>query len=1837
MSNRKGRLSGIVALPFLLIWLLAYTASANDARQTPKPASLAPRNDNLSVSTIHPEVVRAETFTSTLSPNLSRADKASAPDQHRAKRAVYAETDPTSSQPALYIIELENAPLATYQGGIANLSATSPKATGARKLDLRAAPSVNYRTYLADRQATFQRTAEGTLGHSLAVIYRYNVVLNGLAVKMTPSEAAKLVDLPDVRSIQRAQWRSKTTDTSPAFLGVPGVWDGTNNGGLPGTKGEGIIVGVIDSGIWPEHPSFADDGSYPPPPATWGGECTPPRDNSAPYTCNNKLIGIQYFLDGYATLGYDGLFFSGRDDDGHGTHTASTAAGNEHVPATIYDIPRGFVSGMAPRAYIAMYKGLGPRGGTTADLTAAIDKAVADGVDVINYSVGSNLASDPWRDADAQAYLAALDAGVFVATSAGNAGPGPATIGSPANAPWVTTVGASYFNRLFLSDLTLRASGGMSLTGLVGATTTPGITNLTLVDSAGVPDANGNTAGNCENPFAPATFQPNQVVLCQRRGVIASWVIGNFLSAGGAGAAILVNSENNYDYNSYLHPIPTVVVLRATGQQIKQFIADHPGEQITVSFAQGNPVLAPDPRVPVDTVVGFSSRGPNLNATTHTFISVNKPDVTAPGIHVLAGASPQYVTEVNGETGLYGQQGQLFQVIQGTSMSSPHVAGVAALLKALHPAWTPSQIRSALMSTALNNGQKARTPAGDGPATPFDLGAGRIDMTRAPRAGFVLDETAAAFAAADPQQNGGSLQSAASLNLASLTQADCLQTCTWVRTIKSTQNVAVDWTVSVNAPPTLTLTVEPQTFSLPVSGTQLVTITANVANVGVSKWATGAIIFTPNNTATVEGHFPVAIRSSPGQLPDALTIETRRNAGQHIIPNLQTISTPDLRLTLYAGEPQVVSGHLAQDPTRTNAYDLEAGGVYTALVNVPATAKGLVVQILSSAAPDLDLYVGLDTNGNGQPDADEELCASRTSSWNEFCKFPASGQPLQSDVYWILIQNWRGSGAAQDAFTYATTVIDANPSSSLTASGPPSATAGIPFAVQVNWNIPNFKEGDARYGVLELADGTNNTILGSLSLTLKRLADDVTKVATATVGTLQPGDLITYTLTIRPEISQDAQTLHYTLTDTLPAGVTLVPGSATLPPMVNGNQLRWAINVPAQRRYVMTTSDNNPSCDTGFGGYVDLEQIGISARSEISGNQVNFRFDDIYGGTTPVNFFGIDYPDGLHFTDDGFAFLPADLGVTPGANTDIPNPAPPNNLIAPLWRDLAVVYDAATNRGMTVAGEGERLMALEYDDVEPAPVGSSAERFDFEVIMLRQPDDTPGKPEIVFAYNNITGTVSPATIGLENAAGSAGVKFAYNNAQLHNGLMICFDWAAPLQQITYAVQINADLPLPAQLTNTLEHNVDLPGAQPETITNTLPVPDVILTATLTGTQSISATANITPLINYTLTVSNLSTGIAPSVTVEGQLPPGTTYVSGGALTSDGVIWQLGDLAGKSSKFVTLTVAPQATALNTNTVSAASGQQAEIVGGIEAKPGAWPWQAAIMRSDIADGYNAQFCGGSLITRDWVMTAAHCVFKNGQRVSPAMLDATIGRHLLPSDEGQRIRVSQIVVHPGYLAGKDPDIALLRLAQPAVLTGTAGISGAVGLVNLATPAEPNLVAPDTFAMVTGWGDRTNGFSDYPNALHQVTVPLVSNDTCRAAYVAHGFPPEQITDNLICAGFFEGGKDACYGDSGGPLVVRDGHGGWKQVGIVSAGDECAKPESYALYTRVPAVFDWIKGEGANTYSSGAFTVNDAVGHQASVPAGAVTMVIHKPPIANDGPLKAAQGFHTYLPLVTK
>ena len=785
-------------------------------------------------------------------PPSAQANPLPAPAALTAARNVIGETDPGSGEPAVYIVRLVDEPLASYSGGASNRATTNQASTEQTRLDLSAPASRQYRSYLAERRAQFLIAAGQSLAEPLDVLYTYDVAFNGFAIRATPAGAARLLEISGVAAVYRDEMRQVDTDTTVEYLGISDIWNGYT--GLPGTKGDGVIIGVIDTGIWPEHPSFADGGAYPPPPAKWHGVCQPPADSSLVYNCTNKLIGVRYFLDGYkAAQGgqYDGLYLSGRDDVGHGTHIASVAAGNENVSASIYSIPRGQISGMAPRAYIASYKAVGPRGGTTADIVAAFNAAVADGVDLINLSVSSQHASDPWQSPDALAALAAQEAGVVVVVSAGNHGPSASSIGSPANAPWVISVGASTHNRTYVSDITLKVYSGETIIdtrAYQGASISAAVTNKNLV----LPAAQN---ASCDAAFPALTFTTNDFVICPLGGAGPQQHADN-VKAGGGGGILHYGGSTDLDAPLSLQSLPNVTVLSPNGQSILSLFGTYPGSPIKITTTQGNPAGT---WITPDTVTGFSARGPAIDADSGLLINTLKPDLVAPGFHVLAGASPSYSGP--------GEQWQYYQVTQGTSVSAAHVTGAAALLKALHPTWTPAEIKSALMLTGLTSSQYERESSGDSPADPFDIGGGRILTSNAAQAGFVLDETAGDFLSANPSIGG----EPSGLNQASLVEANCLDTCTWQRLIKSTQAYGITWNVTTTGLP---VTVEPSSFTLAAGQTRSITITANVSGLGSGEWGFGQVRFAGGGQML---KFTIAARATDAAPPTI--IQTHRSAG----------------------------------------------------------------------------------------------------------------------------------------------------------------------------------------------------------------------------------------------------------------------------------------------------------------------------------------------------------------------------------------------------------------------------------------------------------------------------------------------------------------------------------------------------------------------------------------------------------------------------------------------------------------------------------------------------------------------------------------------------------------------------------------------------------------------------------------------------------------------------------------------------------------------------------------------------------------------------------------------
>lgn len=656
----------------------------------------------------------------------------------------------------------------------------------------------------------------------LRVTHRFDLVLGGVSVLAPIEQIDVLRSLPGVLGVMGDQVEQIETYRTPAFIGATTAW---NQGGGAANAGAGVVVGILDSGIWPENPAFADPDpagkAFPTPPAAPGnpggtyacdfGSGTNP---GAPFTCNNKLIGAYRFMTTYETFAgvepYE--FTSARDDDGHGTHTASTAAGNRRVEAVAFGRTYATISGIAPRAHVIAYKVCGELGCYSTDSAAAVQQAIRDGADVLNFSISGG--ANPYSDVVALAFLDAYNAGILVSASAGNTGPGADTVNH--RAPWIATVAASTSDQSFLSTLTVQgASGSVVISGVSSgdgvATPAPIVVN---------------TADRlCQSPAAPGSFA-GQIVVCER-GVNARVAKSANVAVGGAVGMILYNATPS-SLDADFHSIPTVHIQNTEWATLQAFLAANPGA--TAAFTAGVQGAFQG-----DVMAGFSSRG-GAGQT----LGVSKPDVTAPGVNILAGYTANE----------YGNPVPQFAFLSGTSMSSPHNAGAAALIKWLHPDWTPGQIKSALMTTAKAAGLVKED--GVTPFTPFDAGSGRIDLRKAWDPGLTFDEAGADFVALQ-----GELWNA---NYPSLyvPRMPGLVTVSRTATEVSGYNSFYKSTIAYQAgqPRDFTVTA-PKEFYVPANGSYTFNITVDARDVPVGQVRHAVVIFTEINGCQVR--FPITI------------------------------------------------------------------------------------------------------------------------------------------------------------------------------------------------------------------------------------------------------------------------------------------------------------------------------------------------------------------------------------------------------------------------------------------------------------------------------------------------------------------------------------------------------------------------------------------------------------------------------------------------------------------------------------------------------------------------------------------------------------------------------------------------------------------------------------------------------------------------------------------------------------------------------------------------------------------------------------------------------------------
>ncbi len=1302
----------------------------------------------------------------------------------------------TGSAPETYIVQLDSAAIPTR----------SVESRGTQRSDGAAAYGKELKAEQADLKASIAKIT----GSAPKVLGSYTHAINGITVKLTRSQAQRVARIDGVSAVQVDFTRQLNTDVGPEWIGAPSIWDGTSTPSGVGTKGEGIVVGILDTGLNPANPSFAGtvpeadggDGYVMENPRgadTYVGVCNPADASYIPnWGCNDKVIGYWNFsgTDVY-------------DDDGHGSHTASTSAGNQ-VDATVFaakDTANEFsvtrnIKGVAPHANIIGYDVCDGAGCQGASIIAAIEQAIIDQVDVINYSIGASTPSNPWSDADAVGFLNARAAGIYVATSAGNDGPGAATQGSPADVPWITSVGATTHNRTYISSvIDIAGSDDSSLPTIAGkGLSGPTDGSYPLVYAGDAPYNNPR----CESDYDPITGDPlwqfdlsNKIVICDRGGN-GRVEKGEIVAFNDAAGMVLANDQaSGTSLNGDAHALPAAHITYADGVTLKAFVAAHPGVEAALSGAVINTDDANG-----DIMAAFSSRGPNRA------VSVIGPSLSAPGVDILAAAGTGNDTE--------------WEFISGTSMASPHTAGSFALLKGVHPTWSPAEAQSALMTTS----ERTITDNDGTPADWFDMGSGRIELRNAAEAGLLLDEDLAGYQGANPAV-GGDVRS---LNLASMADDECLQTCEWTRTFTGTETGVGAWDVSVeNLSDGVTLSVDTSTIDVTDGGAVDVSVTATLdAGLATDEWLFGTLVLTPaGDQVAPAAHLPVGVLPSAGVLPQSIDITTRRDAGSQVEQDLEAIAISDLQIEPSGLVPEESTAlSIVEDGTNADAFN--GDGTAVTNVEVPAGATSLIAELRNPTAPDFDLFVG-----TGAVSEANVVAQSASGGSNEGVQIanPDAG------TYWVLVQNWEATDPGGTDTTDLVTAVVAGDQGNLRAEGPSGAVpAATPFDIRTFWDEPAMEAGQTWHGTLTLGSSPSSPgDIGVVPVTINRVQDDVTK--TADVTEAGPGDVITYTVEVQPNVTR--KDLTYSITDTLPANTTYVDGSATGGATVTDGVVSWngvlGSTYGQEGNYTITTSADDASCQTPFGpGYLNLADLDIDPAADIVGDTKTF--SAFTSGT--YGFYGKSY-QGLTFSDDGFL-------VYDGANNyagepyfaqTVPDAAAPNNVAAMLWQDMEFRYDATTGAGVSIASTGSEpgeVAIVEYDQMRYYDdAAGDLGQLDMQVFA------TAGSSDLVFAYDNIEGgpllggdaAFGNVTIGTENATASQGAALVNNgdaNGVLENGLNVCASYSEPAAEgatFTYQVTVDDDAHERQQLVNKAVHTTDDPGAKPVTVSQTVTVRD----------------------------------------------------------------------------------------------------------------------------------------------------------------------------------------------------------------------------------------------------------------------------------------------------------------------------------------------------------------------------------------------------------------------------
>lgn len=848
----------------------------------------------------------------------------------------------------VYMVRLLDQPVTLAASDSQSLIAQAMAAKGAKKAFINGQASVKeitrYEQKLKLTQARVINQVSAMAGGK-AVREQFTKAMNGFSIMLTQDEAAKVANLASVAQVMRLKKYDLLSDRGPTHIGADIVWNGQGtNDGIP-YKGEGQIVGIIDTGVNTDHPSFADiggDGYNHVNP--WGannyvGDCV---EEPELIQCNDKLIGVRSYsaiTDNYQAM-RPGWPEIGEDYQGHGSHVASTVAGNvlqdvpfllpsagEHADGeTIVDGLFPFISGVAPHANIISYQvcnsdnDQGFNGCPGEALVAGIEDAIADGVDVINFSIGG-ADSDVWGDPVQLAFLAAREAGINVAAAAGNSGTLSCGYSEcfgmlDNSSPWLAQVAATTHGREIAVETQIEYAGfidpdlGSEIpswadTGLLGGSMNSEEMTGVVVWAKDYADADGikDYNGYCATPYEAGTFDnfkdgtaipgategdTHVMVICQRHeasdpNANARTAKSDNIKTGGADGFIMFNRDKSQGTPLTQYSLPSV---HFTDEQWNGAYlgTNHPNnteglEDWLDSYAELGHMITIKPtiierrvdRENADWLADFSSRGPSFANQ-----EVLAPAMAAPGVDIYAA----YSDEKPFTSTPFGAD---FSSLSGTSMASPHVAGAMTLLRQVHPEWSATEIQSALSMTADNvvKYHRLNNPNDSvGLAETYRAGSGRINLANAVKAGLVMDETAENFMAANPN-NGGVPHK---LNLPNLVDFECKPQCQWVRTVTATRDGT--WSVSSSTVKTwaydmnsqveqnggVNIEIIPNTFTLKSGETQTIVVTVDVTETkdifsnGEAEFHAN-ILFEADDSDIPSAHWPLVFQNDNGDLP----------------------------------------------------------------------------------------------------------------------------------------------------------------------------------------------------------------------------------------------------------------------------------------------------------------------------------------------------------------------------------------------------------------------------------------------------------------------------------------------------------------------------------------------------------------------------------------------------------------------------------------------------------------------------------------------------------------------------------------------------------------------------------------------------------------------------------------------------------------------------------------------------------------------------------------------------------------------------------------------------------